>query len=152
MSPYESASAYSGESQASSEGVVPPGAIRALTLTRPWVLFLSVVMFISCGLMFIFAMVFMTAGRAIQAPIAFGGLLGALYLVLAVLNLIQAVLLYRYADAIPEVRATGSARSLECALARQLAYWRFLGVMTLVLICVTVVAFLVAGVATMLAL
>jgi hypothetical protein len=134
-------------------GSIVPGIIEALRKTRPWVLFVAIMILIGCGLMVVIALVMMAVGRFMPAettPIT-GVALGLIYLVMAALYLYPGIRLLQYAAAIKRIGDTDSAHAIEVALTHQLAFWRFIGIVTLALLGIYVLIFvgvIVVGIAT----
>jgi hypothetical protein len=77
--------------------------------------------------------------------------MGLIYLVMAGLYVYPGVRLLQFAAAIKRIGDTDSAPTIEVALKHQLAFWRFVGIVTLAMIGIYVLIFVVAiifGVAT----
>ena len=114
---------------------VTPAALAALRSTRPWVLLFSVLIFIGVG--FGALMVLLFIGGAL-----FGGGRGGAVAALASLIPIAGLLLYffpalfllRYANAIGRLNVSRSPEDLEAALVSQKSFWKFLGIVFLVMI------------------
>jgi len=123
---------------------VSPRIVGILVSTKPWVRFLSILGFIGCGLLVVGGLIMGAAGALTEELGAAGGLIAFLYVVLALLYLFPALFLYRYADAIKDLAASSNEDSLANALTQQRKFWRFAGVLTIVLLCLYVLAFLVA--------
>ncbi len=140
-----------------------PLAQRYLDQTRPWVRFLSIVAFVMAGFMLV-------AGGAMFAIGVFGsmaarnrgelGPLGSaigmslaslLYMVMAILYVAPGVFLYRYANAIRDLKANNNDAALEGALKHQKSFWRYVGIFTVVGLIMAVVTIVLAGVAGALA-
>ncbi len=112
-------------SQAGNQSITPD-VVRALRGTRPWVLFLSILGFISTAGLAVFGM-----GR--EAPI-FG--------VFAAIYVIQALLLFSYSSAISRFTDSQSPASLARALEAQKTYWLCMGVFAIAGISLIVLGFL----------
>jgi hypothetical protein len=124
--------------------------IDSLVKTRPWVLLIGIVMIVGCVFM-VFAGLAMFAigniaglGGEGLGPTAGAGI-GAAYLVLAVLYFFPALYLMRYAGAIKRIGPANPA-AMEEALARQASFWRLVGILTVLLIGLYVVAIAVIAV------
>ncbi|HEY8961428.1 MAG TPA: DUF5362 family protein [Luteolibacter sp.] len=129
-----------------SHGLVDPLAVQALQGTKPWVRLCSVIGFISTGFMLL-AAVAMLFGGAFMAtqkqtfPFAgFQFLLGLLYAVMGVFYIFPSMKLWKYGSAILRLMTTGSNADLVEALDQQRSFWKFVGVMILVMIALYVVA------------
>lgn len=122
-------------------GEVPHAVVESLRRTRPWVLFIGVVVLIGCALMVLLALAMMLLGGiagvgdsfGIGGPIG-GLLLGGIYLVFAALYVIPGVHLLRYSSAIKRFGPEPTAESVAGALRHQYAFWRFVGIVTIAVI------------------
>jgi ABC-type glycerol-3-phosphate transport system permease component len=131
-----------------------PGQSRIpdiLRRTVPWVRFMSVLLFISCGVMMIGGLLFTIAmavglasasdrpGGAVPAVAA-----GLAYCGMGLINLIPAVFLMRFAGRAKAYVAAQTTDHLEQALDAQRSYWKFMGIFMIVgfvgAICVFVIA------------
>jgi hypothetical protein len=135
---------------APAQGGVSTNAIDLLKQTRPWVIMMSVLCFISVGFMLLaglgmFAMaLLMPRGGAQQA------ILGVVYLPLALVYIYPAVKLWSYGSSISRLSATSATADLEAALGHQKSFWKYCGILTLVMIVVyifAIIAVVIAGVA-----
>jgi len=132
--------------------------VEALRQTRPWVLFLAILGIIVTGLMLLGGL-FMIAGGAVavtQASSTMGpggpkaaGFMGGLmtfaavmYLVLAVLYLYPINKLFKYAGAIARLSRSGAVRDLEDALQQQKSFWKFIGIMVIVIFTLYILVFI----------
>ena len=107
-----------------------------LLATRPWVLFLSILGFIATGLMVVAAIAMMVIGAS-AGPYGRSGpgpIFGLIYLLVAVLYAVPAWLLSNYASAIKRFRHSRSSRDMEAALGSQKSFWRFVGIVTAVIL------------------
>ena len=111
-----------------------------LSETRPWVKFLSIVGFVSVGLMALGGCVVFFVGVASGEPVA---LLGLLYGLLGVLYYFPALFLYRYANGIRDFLGQRRQDQLDAALDAQKSFWRFTGILTLIVVCIYAVMLLV---------
>jgi len=129
--------------------VLTPLAQQYLDQTRPWVRFMSVLIFIMAGLMVVVAVVLLLAslagglGGAAGTPDVLGGIGGALlavfYVALALVYVAPGVYLARYATAIKLLKTDADAGRLEDALKHQKSFWRFVGIMSVVGLVLSVV-------------
>lgn len=109
------------------------GTIDALRQTRPWVIFLGVLGFIGVGLMALiglFGLLSLAAGgiRNSQALIL------VVYLPVALLYFFPSLFLTRYGARIGGFVRDPSHRGLEAALTTQKSFWKFVGILTLVIL------------------
>jgi hypothetical protein len=101
-------------------------ALAHLRGTKPWVRFISVMTLISAGLMVVLGIL-----ALIAMPLA-----GVVYIAVAGLYLVPYTLLKRYADAIAALTRTQRMGDVECALIAQKSFWKFSGVMLIVVLCI----------------
>jgi hypothetical protein len=133
-------------------GGITPGIVDALRKTRPWVLFMGIMILLGCGLMVLGGIAMMAIGGLFGEAAPFSGLaLGLVYLVMAALYLYPAIRLLRYASAIRTIDGPNQAGAIEDALVHQQAFWRFVGLVTvaiLALYAVIIVGAIIFGIAT----
>lgn len=122
---------------------VTPLMIEHLRATKPWVRLISVIMFISVGFMFLagIIMMFMPSPSGMGG---FGPMIGIFYLLLGGLYLVPAFFLHQYASSIWDLLQGGGDVAMEAALGSQKSFWRFVGILTLVIICIYALIFVVA--------
>ena len=116
-------------------GPITPLMIEHLRATKPWVRLMSIVLFISVGLILVGAVVILLV------PTTMGGsglslLIAVVYLALGGLYLFPAYFLHQFASAIRNLDQGGGDVAMEEALRSQKSFWRFVGIMTLVVICI----------------
>ena len=135
-------------------GAVSPGILEQLRRTRPWVLLVAIV-FLIFALLMILIGVGMMAGSAtfmgtnpeLQAA---GGAamlkgMGIGYILMSLLfYLLPSVLLFRYAGAISKAVSTADATEAEIAISRQASFWKFVGIMVLIGVVLTVIGIIAA--------
>lgn len=135
-------------------GQVSSIAIDILRRTKGWVRFLAVIGFIGCGFMLI-AGLFMLIGMgavmsgsgntaAIGAPFF---MIGILYIVMAAIYLFPCIKLNQYASSIGRLMNSQSNIDLETALNAQRSFWKFMGVIMLIILSIYVLIFIVAFIA-----
>ena len=130
---------------------VSEGAIEMLRLTRPWVMFMSVVFFLGAGLMLLggLAVMAMSALASAASP-GIPGWLGAVYIPLAAIYIYPGVKAWMYAGSIGRLLASRGVGDLESALLQQKSIWKYFGVTTIVCVVgyfVAIVVAVLAGVA-----
>ncbi len=121
---------------------VTPLMIAHLQATKPWVRFISIIMFISVGFMFLAGLIMMfipspMGGQGFQI----GPVMGILYFLLGGLYLAPAFFLHQYASSIQDLLRGGGDVAMEAALGSQKSFWRFVGILTLVIICIYALIF-----------
>lgn len=110
-------------------GQVTPMMLQHLRDTRPWVLFLSIMGFISIGLLVVGSVYMMTTfGRMVPGWMLF------LYIAIGAIYLVPTLTLFRYAGAISYVFNGGGTHAMEEALRLQRSFWRFVGVLTAIVV------------------
>jgi hypothetical protein len=133
-----------------------PIAQQYLDQTRPWVRLISILTFVTAGLMFLvglgllaFSLYGGLATRNQEGLGAFGsaiggGLIAVVYVMMALVYLAPGTYLFRYASAIARLRANADAKALEDALKHQKSFWRFAGIVTAISLVFAVVGVAVA--------
>jgi hypothetical protein len=112
-------------------GVVPPDVVRLLGQTKPWVRFMSVLGFIGTGLMALLGIVVMIAGGlGDKVPAA----MGLVYVVFGAIYIAPSIFLGRYAGSIARLVVDGSMESLGEAMGHQKSFWKFVGLLTAILL------------------
>ena len=128
------------------QGGVSEEMVTLLQATRPWVRLLSVLGFIGLG--------FLVLGSLAFVLIPMGGLgamglgprvaIAALYLLMGFVQLPAVLYLGRYAGRITRLSASGAPVDLEEALRAQKSFWKYVGILTLVMIILYVLILVVA--------
>lgn len=124
---------------------VSAATLRQLEATKPWVRFLSVLIFIGAGFMLLAA-----AGMAVVGTVgavahagksAVSGLSGGagvavavVYAALAFVYIFPGIKLWKYANAIAALQQSCSEADLVDALDQQRAFWRFMGIVAIVML------------------
>ena len=132
------------------------GMLDSLRRTRPWVVFLAILGFIFTAFMIIAGLWMFAAFSFIgalpgQAPLprsfapAIGFGIGVAEIVAAVfMYLLPCIILFRYGSAIGRMAPGNIQLAVEEALARQKSFWKYLGILMIVLLALYVL--LIAGV------
>lgn len=129
-----------------SEAAITQGVIQQLARTKPWVRFMSVMVFIGAGLMILAALLMLVIGGLMSGqsngnPIFSGGLrfgLAAFYVLFACVYIYPGIKLWKYASRIGDLVQSGNAMDLESALNEQRSFWKFLGIVILVILSIYV--------------
>lgn len=146
LDPYAAPAAAAGGTFAPD---VPQGAVEALRGTRPWVRLFSILGFLSAALMVVLgAAVVLGGGASMFGDLggegaAAGGMmlgLGVLYLVIGLLYFLPCFYLFRYASRITSITEGGGAAALVDALDQQRRFWRLVGIYTVVMLALYLVA------------
>lgn len=118
--------------------VVSETMLEALRGTSPWVKFMAIMMFIFSGLMALVGIAMLGMGSVMAKlggmPASFGLIFGVLYLLLAfVFMFVPGLYLLRYGQAITLIPQSGQP-AMESALVQQRKYWRYMGIMMIVVL------------------
>jgi hypothetical protein len=127
-----SSASYDGDGN-----VVTAGIKRALAETRPWVLFMSILIFIGCGL----------AGIGTLAALFISPIFGIVYLPFIALYFFAGYHLFNYANGIKTFLRTSRDGDLQSALTAQKSFWKLVGIVTAVGFALWIAGFLFAIVA-----
>lgn len=132
-------------------GPITPLMIEHLRGTKPWVRLMSVILFISVALMVLAAGVMLLMPTPTPMGSGFTVMIAVVYLGLGLLYLFPAYYLHQYASSIRNLEQGGGDVAIEEALRNQKSFWRFVGIMTLVVIgiYVLVIVFAILGASMM---
>jgi hypothetical protein len=113
------------------------GALEALRATKPWARFLGVLGIIGISLMVLvsIAMAFMSRGGFKGMPAPLRVVLPIVYLLMGAFQIPPAIYLNRYASRIGALLQSHAPEDLAKALEAQKAFWRYVGIFALVMIC-----------------
>jgi hypothetical protein len=138
--------------------LITPQMIEALRKTKPWVRMFSILGFIGSALILLGALVVMVGGavggvmgRSMGLGAAGGILVGLLYGLMALLYIFPSLFLFRYASAIASMLSEDTARGMESALNAQKSFWRFTGILTVVVLCIYAVVLVFVVIAAIIA-
>ncbi|MEJ2509479.1 MAG: DUF5362 family protein [Gammaproteobacteria bacterium] len=124
-------------------GGITSDMIDALRGTKPWVLLIGIVLFISSAFMVLGAFGMMAAGTMGGTPNGpprgvFTGM-GVGYVIGGIIYIVMGVYLVKYSSAIGKLVQSGSAGDMEDALVSQRKFWKFAGILTLLMIVFAVI-------------
>jgi hypothetical protein len=124
-------------------------ALEMLRQTRPWVIFMGVLMFVGSALMFVMSIVMMGVGLAASAATKnpATAAIGFVYLPLALIYIYPGLKMVKYGSAIGRLMESRSSADLEDALTQQKSLWKFSGIAAIVMIVLYVLIIVVAVVA-----
>ncbi len=132
--------------------VVSEGMLASLGATRPWVKFIAIVWFVGAVFMVLFGLAMITGiyrGFSMPGmPASFDRVLGIFYIVIALVYVMPAMYLYRYAKAIAGTQDDAVMTSFEDALKQQKSFWKYFGIfiiVILVLYVLSIAGFMIAG-------
>lgn len=149
MSPYQTPNTHVPATNVSGE--ISSIAISHLVRTRKWVRLCSVMGFIGSAFMILAGIIMMATGGMLGASSGLRGSaystglgigMGLFYLVFAVLYIYPSLRLWQYASSITRLEQSRDSYSLETALDRQRSFWKFVGIMILLLIILYAVMFI----------
>ena len=124
--------------------------IEAMRGTKGWVLLIGILTMIGAVFMVLGAIgmmlggVFMGAAGAGAPPAGMMAGLGIVYLVLALLYIFPALYLLKYSTSIGRFVGSGRAGDLEDALQQQRKFWKFVGVLAIVMMVMFVLGMIAA--------
>lgn len=144
--PYATPSANPyGSNPLTMEGSVAAETIAPLAGTKGWVQFMSILLWIGVGFMILGGIGMMTAGSFMadviaktqpNNPMAGKGFLlgvGALYLLMALFYVYPALKLWSYGSRIAKLKNSLSLADLNAALHEQRRFWKFTGIVVIVM-------------------
>lgn len=121
-----------------------------LRQTKPWVRFISVLMFIGAGFIVVAGLIALVGlgSFGVRGSSSYFMGMATGYVLLGVLYLIPAIFLSRYASNIGRLVVAPNEQNLNSALQAQKSFWKFIGVLMLIILIIYGVIFLVAFLAT----
>ena len=134
-------------------GQVSAGTVQALKETRPWVRLIAIVGMVMTGIMLIAMLAaasfgFFAAAKGRGNTAGIGGLeiivILAIALLMGLLYIYPIVKLFKYAGAISRLHRSGSVKDLEDALGQQKSFWKFAGILTLIVLLLNLLVFIIA--------
>lgn len=149
--PYRAPASRLGAAPADDSEKFSPLMVQHLNETKPWVRLLAILGFVATGLVMLAAIgviaTTLFTGELAGAEASVMILMGGLYLGFALIYLLPSLALHRYANAIEGVTMGGGSHAIEDALGKQMAFWRLMGILALVMIALFVLALVAAVVA-----
>ena len=127
---------------------ITAGMAQSLRQTRPWVLFLAILGFIGCGLIVLVGLVVMLAGSLVNQYGRHGGfgippVIGLIYMAMGLLYFFPAYYLVKYSGGISRFLGSGQSADMEAALASQKSFWKFVGILTVIVLSLYLLALVV---------
>ncbi|HEX2573468.1 MAG TPA: hypothetical protein VH877_28220 [Polyangia bacterium] len=111
-------------------GNILPALVESMRLTKPWVKFLGILGFIGSGVMLLLGLFMLIVGANSKLP----SWVGIIYLPLAALYIAPSLFLYRYGAAIEVFLRQVNLENLGEALQHQKSFWRFVGILSAVML------------------
>ncbi len=123
---------------------ISPTVVGLLRQTKPWVRLLAVLGFIGIGFMLLASVSMLALGSTLGSglPAGFGIAMMVGYMVMAGIQLPAVIFLNRYASRIGALVNSGAPGDLEAAISAQKSFWRYLGILTLIVLCLYILAIL----------
>jgi len=109
--------------------------IQSMSSTKTWTKLLSIIGFITAGLIIIVGIIFMIFGGAIfskEAEAPYAVLIGIAYILMSLLYIIPSRYLFMYSSALGRFLGDKSELELESALSYQKSFWKFWGILFLI--------------------
>lgn len=129
---------------------VPPDAVQALRETRPWVLLLAILGAIVTGLMVLGGMAMMLMGGMVSSRAGWpAGLMAGMaiaYIILAAIYIYPIIKLFKYSAAIRRLGSSNAAADLDDAMRQQKSFWKFIGILALIMIVIYGIFIVIMGV------
>jgi len=120
--------------------------VNLLRQTKPWVRLLAVLGFIGIAFMLLASVSMLAlgsfAGNNLPAGLGIAMMLG--YLVVAGIQLPAVIFLNRYASRIGALVNSNAPADLEAAISAQKSFWRYLGILILIMLCLNILVLLIA--------
>lgn len=141
--PYASPSAnLYGSTSGGAADAVSPSTIAQLAGTKPWVRFISVLMWIAIcliilGIVGVVIAMTLGAAKAIGTPEL---ILVGVYGVLIFFYIYPALKMWKFANRVKSLMETRSLADLDAALTEQRKLWKFVGIFAIIMLCIYVVA------------
>lgn len=116
-------------------GEVAEEVVAILRSTKPWVRFLAVLGFIGLFLLVMGSLAIMVLPMGPMGSMPIGPRIGAafVYLLMGLVQFPAVLFLNRYAGRIARLAASGAPMDLEDALRAQKSFWKYVGILTLVM-------------------
>ena len=112
---------------------VPFAIVDTMRQTKPWATFLGVLGFIGSGLMVLAGLIIFLAGSSLGNS-GLPATIGLLYIPFGALYVVPSLFLYRYGATIGRFMVRGDIDTLGEALVHQKSLWRFMGILTVVIL------------------
>lgn len=132
--------------QQSPEAKITSQMISSLRSTRPWTKFLAILGFIGAGLFVVIGLLLMFVKNvfppANNAPTF---IMGFLYIIFSSFYFFPSFYLFKYSSSVHRFLTTSRENEMESALSYQKSFWRFLGIMTLVMLVIGLLGIVAAA-------
>jgi hypothetical protein len=157
MNPYQSPQSPV-DPAANSAGRLTDTMIRYLKGVSPWLRFIGIVGFISCGMLVLSGIIFLVALPAMSSlwdsieeletysdvlGAAFGVTMGLYFVIAAVLYFFPSLFIYNFGSKIRSYLQSGTDQDLEEAFKNNKSFWKFVGILTIIALAFIPVMFIV---------
>lgn len=125
-------------------------SISYLRVTQKWVKFLAILSFIGLGILFLAAIGLLISGLFIGnlTEVSFVlPILGFLYLILAGINFVPTWYLYKFSSNLEKMLNFRDNLKMEEAFRYLMAYYRFIGIMTIVILGIYLIVTIISAIA-----
>jgi hypothetical protein len=119
-------------------------SVEMLRQTKPWVMVISVLMFLGAGFMLLASLLMMAGAAFSPSGSGVTAAVAVIYVPMAVLYIYPAVKLWKYGGAINRLVLNRDTSDLEGALEQQKSFWKFSGITALIFIILYIVIFVIA--------
>lgn len=119
-------------------GTITPKMLDDMQRTKPWVLLIGIMFFISAAITLIAAVGLMIAGSHLPVgmpavmPAGMIAVMGIVYLVMSIIQFTLGIFLMKYSGGIRRLLISRHSSDLEAALAAQRVFWVTSGILTLI--------------------
>lgn len=127
-----------GASYGEQSGMAPPEAIETLRQTKPWVRLMSVFGFIATAIVVLAISLPALIKPGGPEPEGIGAMIGAM--IVGVIYFFPSLFLFQYASRIGALMRSGRRVDLDYALQAQRSFWRFVGVIAIIVLGIYVLA------------
>jgi hypothetical protein len=119
--------------------------LLSLRQTKPWTMLVSIVGFIYVGFMVILGIgsMFMLS-MFDRTNSVLSGMLGAVYIIMAVVYFFPTLFLFKFSSSLGRLIDGGGATEMEEALLNQKSFWKFIGILTVVGIVLSIIGIIAA--------
>ena len=120
--------------------------IGSMRSTKRWTRFLAIVGFVSVGFMVLFGLFMIFAGHLFphkEGPY-YSVIMGVYCFIASILYLIPAIYIFKYSSAIGRFLNNKKAFEMESALSYQKSFWKFAGILCLIMITLAIIGIIAA--------
>jgi len=143
--PYQSPESQIVPETSQSSGILSVTMLKYLSEASPWLQFVGVLCYISCGMISLTGIVMMFTGSFFSDELGFPGfILGLIYLPLGLLYFFPARFIFNFGRKIRIYKLTNSTEDLELAFKNNKSLWKFIGIICIIGLSIIPVFFVVA--------